>query len=280
MEDSARHFLNGKLVKENELLISARDLGYTRDYAIFDFLITYPPQRPFMLERHLDRLFNSAEIINFAIPWNKDEIRKWVLETLAANKDGQEKKIKIILSGGVSDSLLPKGNPTVVITVDTRHPYPSEWYEKGITLNAIKFQRYEPAAKTNNYIEAVRQTIAGQKIGAEEPIYYDESQVLECAKSNVFALVGGKLLTPKSNILKGVTRNVLLEIVKLDIPVEERDFTFAELLAAPEVFITGSLTEIAPVTRIDDKTIGDGAVGPVSKEVMKQFREFTLSDKW
>jgi branched-subunit amino acid aminotransferase/4-amino-4-deoxychorismate lyase len=214
------------------------------------------------------------------MPWSKEQVSQWVANTLAANNDGEEKAIKIIVSGGVSNSLLPDGNSTIAILVDPRTLCPAEWYEKGVGVITVKHNRYTPEAKTNNYIEAVKQTQLGKKINAIEPVYYNDTQVFESSNSNIFAVIDGKLLTPATNILAGITRSVLLETLRLDTPLEIRDFTHEELMSAEEVFLTGSNKEIIPITQIDGKPVGAGNVGEVTKVVMKQFRDFTLSDKW
>lgn len=275
-----KHFLNGKLVSEKELVISPRDIGFSRGYAVFDFLKTYQHHRPFKLQEHIDRLFHSAELIGLEIPWSKEQIRAWILKTLKANESAEEKFIKVIVSGGISNSMLPVGAPTIVILVDPATEYPVERYEKGIGVITVKHERYNPEAKSNNYIEGVKQAQRGKKIEAEEPIYYSDNQVFEGSNSNVFALIDGKLCTPSSNILSGITRDVLLKILHLDVPIEVRDFTLDELLTATEVFLTGSGKEVTPVTRIDGKLVGNGEVGTVTKEVMRQFREYTSSNLW
>jgi len=273
------HYLNGKFVKKEELVVSVCDLGFARGYAVFDFLITYN-RRPFMLAPHIDRLFHSAEMIGLSVPWTKDQVTKLVFETLDQNKDGKEKAIKIILSGGVSNSLIPATEPTIAIVVDDRHVLPVEQYENGIGVITVKHTRYAPKAKTNNYIEGVKQAQLAKAAGAIEPVYYDDHQVFETSNSNIFALIDGKLFTPASNMLFGITRGILLDILKLDVPVEAVDFSFDQLLTATEVFVTGSNKEILPVTQIDGKPVSDGKIGLITKEVMQQYREFTISDKW
>jgi len=280
MKKFATHFLNGKLVEEKELFVSARDLGFARGFAVFDFLITYNNQRPFMLKNHINRLFDSAKLIGLSMPWSKKQVEQWVVKTLDANKNGKEKAIKIIVSGGASNSLLPAGKPTIVITVDNRNPFPAEYYEKGVGITTVKHSRHIPEAKTNNYIEAVKQMQVAKKFKAVEAVYYDDKQVFEGASSNVFALIGGKLITPKTNVLQGVTRGVLLKILKMNIPVEEKDFTLAQLMKAKEVFLTASNKEVMPVIKINGKSVGSGKVGEITKEAMKQFKNFTLSNKW
>jgi D-amino acid aminotransferase len=276
----AIHFLNGKLVSADQLAISPRDLGFSRGYAVFDFLKTYPHHRPFKLQEHIDRLFHSADLIGLRIPWSKEEIRNWTLKTLLANETQEEKFIRIIISGGVSNTMFPAKSPTIVILIDSAVEYPQEYYEKGVSVFAVKHTRYTPEAKSNDYIEGVKQIQKAKEWGAIEPIYYSDIQVFEGSNSNIFAVIGGKLLTPANNILDGVTRGVLLEILKLGVPVEVRDFTFNELLDASEVFLTSSSKEVMPVTLIDNKPVGVGAVGPVTKEVARQFREYAFSNLW
>ncbi len=280
MIDNRTHFLNGNLVNESELKISPRDLGFSRGYAVFDFLRTYQKHKPFKLKEHIDRIFNSAEKIGLEIPWGKEEVADWVFETLSANPSQEEKFIKIYFSGGVSDSMTPLGEPTIIILIDPCFQYPKEWYEEGTGIITVKHTRYNSSAKTNNYIEGVKQSVLAKKIGALEPIYYSDRQVFEGSNSNVFALIDGKLVTPKSNILEGITRVALLEILKLDLPIEVKDFTIEELKNAKEIFMTGSAKEVVPVVRLDDGEVGDGKVGEITKKVIKQFRDYTLLGNW
>ncbi|MEN9558240.1 MAG: hypothetical protein RL141_609 [Candidatus Parcubacteria bacterium] len=275
-----KHFLNGQFVEEAALMIPVRDLGFTRGYAIFDFLVTYGG-RPFMLDRHVARLFHSAEAIGLLMPWSQAQVRAWVEQTLQVNAEiPGEKGVRMIVSGGASHSLVPQGEPTMIILADPRvFPRPEE-YQNGIGIITVHHTRYTPDAKTNNYIEAVKQAQAARAIGATEPVYYNEHQVFEGAVSNVFVVAGGRVLTPKSNILTGVTRDVLLEVLSLDMPVVVEDFSIETLRAADEIFLTGSNKEVMPVTRIDGAPVGSGVVGAVAKEALKQFRAYVEQGAW
>lgn len=274
------HFFNGKLVSESEISISPREVGFSRGYAVFDFLRTYDHHRPFKLKEHVDRLFNSANLIGLQIPWSKQDVINWTLRTLEANNTPEEKFIKITISGGISQSMVPSDTPTIIIMIDPISPYPSEMYEKGVGVLSVKHQRYNPEAKSNNYIEGVRRTQEAKLIGAVEPLYYSDDQVFEGSNSNVFAVINNQLITPKTNILQGITRSTVLEILELDIPIKVEDFTFNTLLTAQEVFYTQSGKEITPITSIDGKAVGDGSVGPITKEVMRQFTAYIQSNKW
>lgn len=269
------HFLNGKFVTEGELLISPRDLGFVRGYAVADFIVTYN-NKPFKLTEHIDRLFKSAEIIGLKIPWHKEQICSWVNETLDKNDKDSEKTIKIVLSGGVSHSLHQAETPTIVMIVSPRVRKSSSDYKNGVKVIAVEYKRQYPEAKHTHYVEAIKQLSKVKDQVIEDVIYYDNSQVYEGSGTNLFAVINNKLVTTKSNIVYGITRNTLLEMLKLSIPIEIRDFTFDELLKATEVFITGSNSEVRGVIEINGKPVGDGKIGAITKEVTKQYNEYIL----
>jgi len=270
------HFLNGKLVPEKELLISPRDLGFSRGYAVHDFIVTYN-HKPFKLSEHVERLFKSAEIMGIRIPWTKTQIGTWVRETLDKNSKDIELTIRIFITGGISSSMHQADTPTLIMIVSPRSFKPASDYEKGIKVKAVSYKRPYSDAKTNFYIEGVRQLSKEENDNIAEILYYDSTQVFEGAGSNIFAVMNGKLVTPKSNIVEGITRNTLLEILKLPIPVEVRDFTFEELLKAKEIFITGSNSEVRGVVEINGTEVGNGKVGEITKAVIKQYKEYIFS---
>lgn len=264
------HFLNGKFIEEKDLKVSARDLGFSRGFAVFAFFITYNG-KPFMSWQQVDRLFKSASLINLKIPYSKGQMHDWALQTLAKNNDGTEKAVRIIVSGGVSDSVFSeRKDPTLIIQIDERPYLPKDCYENGINAMTVRYLRYTPGAKTNHYIEAAKHRDAVKANSAIEIIYYNDDGVTEGCVSNVFAVIGGKLVTPKSNILPGITRAILLE----HMDIEERNFTIEELRKATEVFVTSSNKEVLPVTRIDGIPVGNGSVGAITKEAMFQFKQF------
>jgi branched-chain amino acid aminotransferase len=271
--DKLTHFLNRKFVTEDELQISPRDLGFSRGYVVHDFIVTYN-HKPFKLLEHIDRLFKSAELIGLQIPWSKEQCITWVNETLDKNDKDSEKSVRIFVTGGKSNSMYPTEEPTIMIMVNNRSPKPASQYENGVKAQTVKYKRPYPTVKNNIYIEGVMQLSKVKDKDIEEVIYYDESQVFEGSGTNVFAVINNKLVTTKTNIVEGITRNTLLEIVKLDIPVEVRDFTIDELQSATEIFITGSNSEVRGVVELDGKAVGDGKVGEVTREVLRQYREY------
>lgn len=267
------HFLNGKFVNEDELLISPRDLGFTRGYAVADFIVTYNNQ-PFKLVEHINRLFNSAEIIGLRMPWTKEQLITWANETLSKNDTEGEKSLKIMVSGGNSHSLHQAETPTLIMIVSPRMRKPESSYTQGVKVIAVKYKRPYPKAKHTNYVEAIKQLATNTDTDIEDILFYDDTQFYEGSGTNVFAVIGNKLVTTKSNIVEGITRNTLLEILQLSIPIEVRDFTYDELLNASEIFITGSNSEVRGVVEINRRKVGNGTVGEITKEALRQYREY------
>lgn len=267
------HFLNGQLVDDDHLSISPRDLGYSRGYAAFEFMIT-TDGRPFMMDRHIERLFNSCQAISLSLPWSKQQIADWIQQTVDANVlDNEDIVMRIIISGGISRTLMPAETPTIVIIVEARIACPPRDYENGVHILLREFERYEPQAKTTNYVQAIR-IMNNAPSDVDEIIYFSDDMVREGTRCNIFALVDGIIVTPKTKILEGATRGIILNDLELSAQVESRDFSVDELLSAAEVFITATGKEVMPVTKIQDALVGDGKVGDVTKEVMTKFKAF------
>lgn len=267
------HFLNGKFVPEEEFLISPRDLGFMRGYAVADYIVTHN-HKIIKLNEHVNRLFKSAEIIGLKLSWSKDQITTWFTELVERNSKETDITIKTIVSGGISKSMRQAEIPTIVMIVNSFTSKPLSYYEKGVKAVTVKFKRSYPQSKHTNYVEAIKQLSSILDDSISEIIYYDDTQVTEGSGNNIFAVINNRLVTPKSNIIEGITRNTLLEILRLPIPIEIRDFTLNELLTATEVFFTGSGRGVIGIVEIDGKLVGDGEVGKITKEVSRQYRDY------
>lgn len=270
------HYLNGKWVKTEGFKISAFDLAVTRGFGAFDFLRTYDRQ-PFCLDDHLNRFFNSAKLLGLKVPKTKKEIRNIIFEGIKKNPGGKL-NIKIILTGGeTTDGITPTGKHLLLLTFTPAVEYPKKFYQKGVSVITIKGSRFLPQVKYLNYTQAVLAMMRAKKEGAEEALYVDEKgRITEAARSNFFAVIGGRLVTPKIGILFGITRKVVLELAeKLNIPFEEKDIFVSQIKDFNEAFISASNKEIMPAIQIDNQIISDGKVGKITKKLMKEFKAFT-----
>lgn len=274
------HYLNGEFVTEEKLLISPRDLGFARGYAVFDFFRTYNGHKPFMFDYHVKRLFNSAKSIGLVLPWTKTEVKSIILKTLEQNDKHKEFVVRVMISGGVSPSLVPSQSPTFMVILDEAINFSKSMYEDGIKVSTVNFKRYNPASKTTHYVEAIQHMNRMYAEGSGELLYVDGNSVLEGAFSNFFCVINDTLITSKDNVLPGITRRVVLEKLRLTIPIEVRDLTMQELTSATEAFITVTGKGVVPVVTVDDMVIGDGKVGPITHDVMKKFSTFVARGKW
>ena len=156
-------------------------------------------------------------------------------------------------------------------------PYPSSYYQNGIKVTTFEATRYLAHAKTLNYLAAITALQKAKKKKAVEAIYIDRlKNIYEGTTSNFFAVINDKLITPKEGVLIGITRRAALKIAnKLGIIVLIRNLNLKEVANFQEAFITASNKEIMPVARIDDKIVGNGKVGQVTKKLMEEFRNLT-----
>ena len=270
-------YIDGKFVDENEAVLPVSDLAILRGYAVFDFLRTYNGH-PFHLEAHLHRLRNSAALISLHCPWSLEDLSDIVGKTLVQN-DYPESNIRLLITGGDSeDSISPGQNPRLLVMVRPVMPHPDIWYETGIKIITSRLNRYIHGAKSTDYIRAIVTLKDAQAVGAIESLYVNrDDHVLEGTTSNLFVVRDNEVITPSDDILPGITRDVLIEILKSDFPVELRPVTRQELLDSDEAFVTSSTKEVVPVVQVDENVIGDRSVGPVTRKVRELFRDYTDS---
>lgn len=267
------HF-NGKIIPEDEIKINFNDLGFARGYGVFDAMKTIG-KKPFLLKEHYERLFNSAESLGLSLRVSQNKFAKIVEELFLRN--GQEKDIfiKTILTGGVSSNgLRLDGEPTILIfTGDLAKVEPEKkFYQYGVGIVLVEFQRQLPEVKTLNYIVAVKNQFEKEKANAIEIVYHYNNFLLEGATGNIFIIKNNKVITPSENILPGTTRNFVLKILdRVNMETEVRNIKITELQEADEIFLTGTFKNILPVTEIAGKKIADGRVGEKTKEIMKLF---------
>lgn len=269
------HFMNDRWVKTNELKISAFDLSVTRGFGVFDFLRTYH-NRPFMLEDHIDRFFNSLRILKMESVKTRKEIEEIVKKGIEKNHFS-ETNIKIIQTGGGSDDgITPNGTYSFIIMFTPATKYPSSYFQKGIKLITFPMGRIFTDAKSLNYMAGVLALQEAKKQKAVEALYIDNEHVYECVTANFYGIKKGVLVTAKKQILIGVTRKIILKLAKkVAIPIEERPIRRQELKTFSEAFISASNKEIMPVVQIDNIGVGVGKPGPVTKKIMKEFKEYT-----
>ena len=269
------YFINGKFVKKSKATISVIDLGLVRGYGVFDFLITYNLE-PFLLSKHLQRLATSAKLLEISYLWNNRKLEEIIKSLISKNSRLGDLQIRIILTGGESnDGVTPLGKPSLIITADKKHVYPESFYTKGVRVITVESGRIFPEAKTLNYIQAIKAMRTAEKARAIEAIYVNNNIVLEGTRSNIFIIKNNKIITPNSGIFAGLARETAISICKSTFEFEEMQITTKELYTADEVFITSTLKQIMPVVNVDNKKIGSGKVGEITKKLIFRYKSLT-----
>ena len=276
--------VNGRISSDRDAVISVFDHGFLYGEGIYETLRTYDG-RPFLYDRHLRRLRTSASMMALTIPFTNDELAAQIRETTAAaSLGGAEAYIRVLVTRGVGEltyDLKATPTPSVVIIVKPLPEPPAELYERGVRVVIVDVVRNHPASvspmiKSNNLLNLA---LAGQEAirrgGFEGILRNYLGELTECTTANLFIVKGGVALTPplSSGLLPGITREFLFEVGRdVGIEVREQVLHDADLFSADEVFLTGTTREALPIVTVDDRTIGDGRPGPVTRQLLQAFR--------
>ncbi|MER5863648.1 aminodeoxychorismate lyase [Kitasatospora sp. NPDC002040] len=266
-------WVNDSLVDDGSAAVSVLDHGLTVGDGVFETVKAVDGQ-PFALTRHLDRLSRSARGLGLTDP-DHAVVRAGVAQVLAANPMPLG-RLRITYTGGISPLGSERGTDptTLVIALGSANPRPDT-----TAVHTVPWRRNEHSAvaglKTTSYAENVVALAAAHRVGASEAVFANTAgQLCEGTGSNIFVVLGGRLLTPAlaSGCLAGITRQLVVEWTG----AEEADLPFAVLADAEEVFLTSTLRDVQSVTRIDDRTLA--GPGPVTLKAMAQFAERAADD--
>jgi branched-chain amino acid aminotransferase len=280
MDTTAWWYVDGAWVRPDQAHLSINDIAVLRGYSAFEALRTYD-RRPFHLREHLARLSYSAGVIDLELPGTREEIASVVHEIIARNTY-RHASVRLLVTGGESeDGVLAAGKPKLIVMISPLGERDMQRFARGYRLITTRLQRETPEAKTSNYTSAVRALKEAARVGADDALFVSEQgHVQECTRSNFFLFHGDTLVTPREEVLIGITRNVVLELAKGRFPSEERPILLEELARADEAFITSSSKEIVPVVRIDEQVIGDGRPGPRTTELEQRFIAMVERGDW
>jgi len=282
-------YLNGQFVPGNEAKVSLFDHGYLFGDSIFETLRSYEGAI-FRLDAHLDRLFDSARYMRMTLAAPRAELRDLCYETLARSGLA-EAYLRITVSRGVSERGIDPDRctqPTLSIIAKDPPAYPAEGYLAGIPTVIVGIRKTADEAlsgrvKGGNYQNHILAKMELNQHGVIEGFLLNpQGFVVEGTVSNAFIVKNGSLLTPSAacGCLEGITRNAVMEIAgrQLGIPVEAGFITRYDLYTADECFLTNTLMEIMPVSRVDGRPIGDGKPGATTLKLSALFKHLVASE--
>jgi len=280
-------YLNGSLIPRSRAKISAFDHGFLYGYGLFETMRAYNG-KIFMLDRHLKRLYQSAETLGLDRALAGINLERACTDTLKAN-DLLEARMRLTITRGEA-GLFPgtrqDAAATALITATAYTPLPAEAYEKGYKalISALRrdSQSLLSRLKSTSYLLSVLAKKEAENAGMDEALLLNEhGTISEGSISNVFFLAGKELVTPPvaSGILSGITRGMVMELAaSLKIKAFEKEIKVADLPRFDEAFLTNSVLEIMPLVSIRDRagktiTIGSGRPGEITRRLMSAYRE-------
>lgn len=275
--DGVLVYVNGAFVPRNEAVVSVFDSGFALGDGVWEGLRLVKGTL-ISLEAHLDRLFEGARSIALDIGLTREGVARAVQDTLDRNGMTDGAHIRLMITRGLKstpnqDPRFVIGPATVVIVAEYKRPNP-EAKVRGMTLFTSTFRTSTPDVfdlrlNSHSRLNLIQALIQAINAGADEALMLDpRGFVASCNSTNFFIVRRGELWTSTGSYsFKGITQANVLEAWRGAGKVaRECDFTLAQVYSADEAFVTGTLGGVTPVTKIDGRPIGEGQVGPLTRE--------------
>lgn len=275
------------LVPRSEAKVSVFDSSVQGGDAVWEGLRVYQG-RIFQFEAHLERLEASAKALAFAQVPSRESVRRSVMATLEKNRmrDGVHVRLTLTRGEKVTSGMSPAFNqsgPCLIVLAEWKAPV---YDSRGIRLITSSWRRNSPQCidskvHHNNLINNILAKIEANAAGVDDALMLDLAGYLaETNATNVFLVRKGVLITPTADAcLPGITRSVVLELARgAGLPLEVRNVSLSEVYAADEMFTTGTMGELTPVTHCDGRAIGAACAGPVTLRLCELFAQRTASE--
>ncbi len=280
-------YVDGRLVDPRAPAISVFDAGFQSGDAVWEGLRAYNGT-VFRLAEHLRRLADSAKALKITLPLPLDDIGAAVTKTLAANDLRHDAHVRLMVTRGArsTSGMDPRNAPPHGCLVIVAEPKAVPERPPPQTLRTASIRRpgpqtLDPGIHHANQLNSILARLEVQDTGADAALMLDQDgYVAEADTANLFCITGGRLRTPiPSACLHGITRQLVLDLGRtLGLPVTEERLTLFDLYGADEVFLTGTVCELVPVTVIDDRAVGSGEPGPVWERLLAAYRELVASE--
>jgi len=279
--------VNGRVTDQEHAVISVFDHGFLYGEGIYETLRTYNGQ-PFLFDRHMRRLRKSAGMVALDVPLSDAQIDtrfRETMQTAGVGDASREAYIRILITRGVGEltyDIAATPSPSIVIIVKPNVDPPREAFEQGVMASLVPIVRNHPGSvnpliKSNNLLNnALAMQEAFRRGGFEGIMRNYKGELAECTQSNLFIVKHGAALTPPidAGLLPGITREFLFEVGQdVGIPVRESVLRDEDLFGADEAFLTSTTREVVPIVKVDDRRIGAGTPGPVTRALLDGYRK-------
>jgi len=281
--------MNGEFIDISEARIPILDWGFLRSDATYDVVHVWKGQF-FRLDEHIDRFFESTKRLRMPCSIERDELKK-ILAGCVKHSGLKDAYVEMIQTRGVSKNFQRdprKANPRFMAFA-----VPFGWilnpnnFEKGLDVIVSRIRRIPPGSidstiKNYHWLDLVSGMYEAYDSNSDSVILVDEkNNISEGPGFNIFCVDESGLNTPNKGVLEGVTRQTVLDLAEeIKLPVNLRSVSINMLNDSKEVFATSTAGGIMPITKINNKLVGDGTPGPVTRQIHKSYWELHINSKW
>lgn len=282
-------YMDGAFMPMAEARISVLDWGFLRSDATYDVVHVWKG-RFFRLDQHIARFMHSIDCLHLTLPVSADELRH-ILAECVSRAGHQDAYVEMILTRGVSPTFSRDPRDAINNLICFAIPFgwilKPEQREAGLNvvlsdINRIPPNSVDPRVKNYHWLDFVMALYDAYERGGDNVILQDiNGNLTEGPGFNIFIVRDGKLATPASGVLEGITRQTTLEIARiLGLAVETRSVSSLELRNADEAFATSTAGGIMPITRVDSKALGSGTAGPITRRMFDTYWEKHVDPDW
>jgi branched-chain amino acid aminotransferase len=282
-------YLNGQFVPIAEAKISILDWGFLHSDATYDVVHVWK-RRFFRLEAHLERFWRSAEKLHLTVLVDRDRLAK-ILAECVDRSELEDAYVEMILTRGISPTFSrdPRDaeNQLICFAIPFVWVLPAEKHDTGLSIAVADIQRIppesvDPTVKNYHWLDFVMGLYDAYERGATSVVLQDgDGNLAEGPGFNVFVIKDGGIATPNRGVLEGVTRRSVIQLAaELDIPLQERRVSTAELVTADEAFATSTAGGIMPITQVNGGTVGSGQPGPITRDLTIAYWDKHIAPDW
>jgi D-alanine transaminase len=260
--------------------VHVEDRGYQFGDGVYELIRTYHGE-VFFLDEHLSRMEKSAKAIGLSLFYTKSEWKK-IITTAHHKSRFPEARIYVQATRGVAprNHEIPRRiRPTTVVTVRRFVPVSSQLRKRGVAVMTLEDFRWGHCdLKSINLLPNILAKQKAKSQGFFDAVFIRNGWITEGSTSNIFAVLGGSLITPPNgpHLLPGITRDLVITLAKeAGMDVKERDISLDEVYQADELFLTGTSIEILPVVKVNSHLIGAGRPGIHTKRLYSLFESLT-----
>jgi len=282
--------VNGQITEGVRATISVFDHGFLYGEGVYEVARTYNGE-PFLFDRHMKRLRASAAMIALDVLLSDNEFLHRSIETMSAAGLGRAKDnsfaeayIRILVTRGIGELTYDPAatpHPTIVVIVKPAPVTPEDHYKRGVKVCMVDIIRNHPRSvnpliKSNNLLNNALGMQQALRQGGVEGVFRNyRGELSECSQSNLFIVKNGVARTPplEAGLLAGITRAFVFDLgAAVGVTVEDTALQDEDLFTADEAFFTSTTKELVPIVQVDDRIIGSGAPGPVTKKLLAGYR--------